>query len=92
MWRVAVESVLGLRREADALVLTPRVPDDWDGYTLRYRTDSRGTVYVVQVVRDGPGGATSAEADGVDAPVEDGTARIPLVSDGAEHAVTVRLG
>ncbi|PAP80610.1 hypothetical protein B1759_04310 [Rubrivirga sp. SAORIC476] len=92
MWRVAVESVLGLRREADALVLTPRVPDDWDGYTLRYRTDSRGTVYVVQVVRDGPGGATSAEADGVGAPVEGGTARIPLVSDGAAHAVTVRLG
>ncbi|WP_420455106.1 GH36-type glycosyl hydrolase domain-containing protein [Rubrivirga sp.] len=92
MWRVSVESVLGLRREAEALCLTPRVPDDWDGYTIRYRTDARGTVYVIRVVRDGPGGATSAEADGAAAEVEDGEARIPLVSDGAEHTATVRLG
>jgi cellobiose phosphorylase len=91
-WRVAVETLLGLRREAEALCLTPRVPDDWDGYTLRYRTDARGTLYVVRVVRDGPGGATSAEVDGEAVTVEDGTARVPLVSDGAEHAVTVRLG
>ena len=92
MWRVSVETLLGLRREAEALVLTPRVPNDWDGYTLRYRTDARGTVYVVKVVRDGPGGATSAEVDGEAVTVEGGTARVPLVSDGAEHAVTVRLG
>ena len=92
MWRVAVESVLGLRREAEALCLTPRVPGDWPGFTLRYRTDARGTVYVVRVVRDGPGGAASAEADGRAVPVADGTARVPLVADGAEHAVTVRLG
>jgi cyclic beta-1,2-glucan synthetase len=92
MWRVAVETVLGLRREAEALRLTPRVPDDWEGFVLRYRTDSRGTVYAVQFVRDGPGGATSAEVDGRGAPVEDGTAQIPLVSDGAEHVVTIRLG
>ena len=92
MWRVAVESVLGLRREAEALCLTPRVPDDWPGYTLRYRTDARGTVYLVRVERDGPGGATSGEADGVPVEVEDGTARVPLVSDGAEHTVTLRLG
>ena len=82
----------GLRREADALCLTPRVPDDWPGYALRYRTDTRGTVYVVHVVRDGPGGATSAEADGEPVPVGEGTARIPLVADGKTHAVTVRLG
>ncbi len=92
MWRVSVESVLGLRREAEALCVTPRVPDDWDRYTIRYRTDARGTVYVVRVVRDGPGGATSAESDGQPAEVEDGTARIPLVSDGAEHTATIRLG
>ncbi|WP_412070442.1 GH36-type glycosyl hydrolase domain-containing protein [Rubrivirga sp. IMCC43871] len=92
MWRVSVETVLGLRREAEALCLTPRVPDDWPGYVLRYRTDARGTVYVVHVVRDGLGGATSAEVDGEAAPVVKGTARIPLVSDGEPHAVTVRLG
>ncbi len=91
-WRVAVESILGLRREAGALCLTPRVPDDWDGFTLRYRTDARGTVYVVRVGRDGPGGATSGGADGRPVDVENGTARVPLVSDGEEHAVEIRLG
>ena len=64
MWRVAVESLLGLRREADALGLTPRIPAAWPGFTLRYRTDARGTVYTVRVERDGPGGVTSGEVDG----------------------------
>ena len=91
-WRVAVESILGLRREAEALCLTPRVPDDWPGYTLRYRTDARGTLYVIRVERDGPGGVASGHADGQPLAVDAGTARIPLVSDGTEHAVTLRLG
>ena len=92
MWRVAVESVLGLRREAEILCLTPRVPSDWPGFTLRYRTDPRGTLYVVRVERAGEGPATSAQVDGRAAEVKDGTARIPLVSDGAEHTVVVWLG
>ena len=92
MWRVSVESLLGLRREAEALCITPRIPDDWPGYTLRYRTDARGTVYTIQVEREGPGGATSAVVDGVWATVEGETARLPLVSDGAEHTATIRLG
>ena len=92
MWRVSVESLLGLRREAEALCLTPRVPDDWDAFTLRYRTDARGTLYIVRVERDGPGGATSGVADGKTIPVQGGTARVPLVSDGLEHSVTIRLG
>ncbi len=92
MWRVSVESLLGLRREAEALCITPRIPSDWPGYTLRYRTDARGTVYVVRVERVGEGPVSSAEADGQPALVENGAARIPLVSDGAEHTATVRLG
>lgn len=93
MWRVAVESVLGLRREPEALRLTPRVPDDWDGFTLRYRTDARGTVYVLRAERVGPGPASAAEADGdlLEADAE-GTVRVPLVSDGERHEVLVRLG
>ena len=74
------------------LCLTPRVPSDWPGFTLRYRTDSRGTLYVVRVERAGEGPATSAQVDGRAAEVKDGTARIPLVSDGAEHTVVVWLG
>ncbi len=92
MWRVSVESLLGLRREAEALCLTPRIPSNWDGYTLRYRTDARGTVYIVRVERVGEGPVTSVEVDGQPASVAGGTARIPLVSDGDEHTATVRLG
>ena len=92
MWRVAVESIIGLRREAEELCLTPRVPDDWPGFSLRYRTDARGTVYLIRAERDGPGGVASGEADGQSVAVEGGTAHVPLVSDGAEHTVTLRLG
>src|SRR5690606_7962645 len=53
-YRVLVESVLGLRVTADALVLDPRIPADWPGFSLRYRLpDESGTTYVFTVENHG---------------------------------------
>jgi cellobiose phosphorylase len=90
-YRVAVESILGLSVEADALVLDPRIPADWPGFTLRYR-DVDGTVFVFDVRN--PDGVEHGVADvaGADSRVEGGAARIPRLGDGQTHKVTVTLG
>ena len=37
MYRVALEQLLGLTKEGNALRLQPNVPDDWPGFSIEYR-------------------------------------------------------
>jgi cellobiose phosphorylase len=53
MYRLMLESMLGLTRLPDRLQLSPRMPADWEGFTLSYRHGE--SVYKIRVVRgDGP--------------------------------------
>ena len=86
MYRLIVESLLGLRLEVDRLSFAPLLPADWEGFTVHYRY--RETVYHIAVLRRQVGdGATGVTVDGV--PQQDET--IPLVDDHQEHAVEVRI-
>jgi cellobiose phosphorylase len=86
MYRLIVESLLGLRLEVDSLSFAPVLPADWEGFTVHYRY--RETVYHISVLRAQPGdGATSVIVDGVEQ--QDKT--IPLVDDRKEHAVEVKI-
>jgi cyclic beta-1,2-glucan synthetase len=89
MYRVGVESILGLRRCGDALTIAPCIPRAWDGFDLTYRHG--GTRYDIAVENpDGvSGGVVEIELDGAPLPCD---APIPLVDDGATHRVRVRLG
>jgi cyclic beta-1,2-glucan synthetase len=86
MYRLIVESLLGLRLEVDKLHVAPCIPADWQGFKVHYRY--RETVYHIEVLqmRDGKGGA-SVSVDGVDRPDK----AIPLVDDRREHSVEVRI-
>ena len=55
MYRLAVESLLGLRLEGDKLRIAPCLPASWPGFKLRYRY--RETLYRIAVVRDYGGSA-----------------------------------
>ncbi len=55
MYRLAVESILGLRLEGDTLRLSPCLPADWPGFRLRYRY--RETLYRIAVTRGASGQA-----------------------------------
>ena len=84
MYRLTMESLLGLRREATTLHLTPYLPVDWPGFTLRYRY--RETFYCITVTQWPAGeGALTVTLDGV----VRGDAAIPLVDDRQEHRVEV---
>jgi len=86
MYRLIVESLLGLRLEVDKLRIAPCLPADWQGFTLHYRY--RETVYHITVlqIRDG-NGETSVTVDAVEQPDK----VIPLVDDRQEHSVEVKI-
>ena len=95
MWRVAVESVLGVTVEGgDTLRLVPCIPAAWPGFSVRYRLPGdSGTVYTVAVDR---GEAPALTLDGEPLALGgdllgSGEARVPLVRDGAEHHVHLTL-
>jgi cyclic beta-1,2-glucan synthetase len=86
MYRLIVESLLGLRLEVDKLRFTPCLLADWQGFTMHYRY--RETVYHIAVQRTPAGeGETIVTVDGVEQP----DMTIPLIDDHQEHAVEVRI-
>jgi cellobiose phosphorylase len=86
MYRLIVESLLGVRREGNKLSFTPCIPDDWDGFNIRYRYGK--TIYHIFIMR-----AQTSESkkmvtvDGVEQSKE----IILLVDDGKEYKVDVRI-
>jgi cellobiose phosphorylase len=86
MYRLIVESLLGLRLEVDRLRFVPCIPADWREFKVHYRY--RETVYHIRVLQMlGEKGEMSVTIDGVGR-YDDG---IPLVDDRQEHSVEVRI-
>jgi cyclic beta-1,2-glucan synthetase len=86
MYRLILESLLGLRLEVDRLSFAPLLPGDWEGFTVHYRY--RETVYHIVITRMQIGdGATSVTVDGVGQQDK----KIILVDDHQEHSVKVRI-
>jgi cellobiose phosphorylase len=84
MYRLIVESLLGLRLEVDKLRFAPCLPADWKAFKVHYRY--RETFYEIDVLQPFTGkGETSVTVDGV--PQPDGS--IPLVDDRRNHSVEV---
>jgi cyclic beta-1,2-glucan glucanotransferase len=86
MYRLIVESLLGLRLEVDKLSFAPCLPADWKEFKVHYRY--RETVYHITVLQ------TRAATDESSVTVE-GVERqgntIPLIDDHQEHSVEVRI-
>jgi len=84
MYRLIVESLLGLRREADRLRFAPCLPADWKEFKVYYRY--RETLYEIAVLQQPAGvGETTVNVDGV----EQHDKTIPLVNDRRNHSVEV---
>jgi cyclic beta-1,2-glucan synthetase len=96
MYRVALESVLGVRLETgNKLVVKPCIPDDWPGYTMQWTLPEGEGTRVEIVVRNPQRCSetvTEATLDGRPVRVAHGEARVPLLRDGASHRLEVTLG
>jgi len=85
MYRLIVESVLGLRRDENHLRFAPCLPQGWQSCSLRYRF--KESVFVIEI--------SGAEADEVAVGIRLDGDRIAdgvvlLVNDGKEHKIEVR--
>jgi len=104
MYRLAVETLMGLRLEVDKLRIAPLLPKEWDSYTIHYRY--RDTFYHIVFHRrsrrsdedagtqaSGPVSVVRVTFDGEDLD-QMGALRgiIPLRDDRVDHNVEVELG
>ncbi len=86
MYRLLIESLLGLHLEVDRLRFTPCLPADWKSFKLHYRY--RETFYHITILQPEPGQTVKrVSVDGVEQPVN----TIPLQDDREDHQVEVEL-
>jgi cyclic beta-1,2-glucan synthetase len=86
MYRLIVESLLGLKREGNKLRFMPCLPADWNGFGLRYRYGK--TIYHIAVSRaDERKIGMEVTIDGE----EQIEKMISLVDDGKEHKVEILI-
>ena len=86
LYRLIVESLLGLRLDVDKLHLAPCMPQDWQAFTVHYR--HRETPYHIHISRAAtPEGGVAVVLDGV----EQRDSVIPLADDRREHNVDVKV-
>jgi len=85
MYRLIVESLLGLRLETDKLRFEPCIPAEWDAFKVHYRY--RETTYHITVLQTRDKSGASVIVDGV----EQSGKNIPLVDDRREHWAEVRI-
>ncbi len=84
MYRLIVESLLGLKLEGDKLTIMPCLPADWSTYAMHYRY--RDTMYRIEVTQSSVLGAKgNVKLDGIEQ--MDGT--IPLLDDKHQHTVAI---
>jgi cellobiose phosphorylase len=88
MYRLGLESILGLRRTSGSFSIAPCIPGSWSGYVVRWRRGS--SLYEITV--ENPGhrnrGVSEATLDGVSVDPRS----IPLTDDGGLHRLRVVMG
>ncbi len=90
MYRLIVESLLGLRLDVDKLRFAPCLPADWKAFKMRYRY--RDTVFHIDVsqirrVDEEQNHEMRVIVDGI----ERSDQAVPLIDDGQEHFVELRV-
>jgi cyclic beta-1,2-glucan synthetase len=88
MYRVGLESILGLRRRGGGLLIDPCIPKTWPRYEVTVRTPRAEYRIAVENPTGVTRGVARIEIDGV----EHKGPTLPIFEDGAGHAVRVTLG
>ena len=87
MYRLLIETLLGVNLEGDQLRLTPRLPKSWTTYKIHYRY--RQTVYHITISR------LATDASEVNQLFLDGeklaVKTVPLADDHREHLVELKV-
>ncbi len=86
MYRLIVESLMGLHLEVDKLRIAPRLPAEWGSFKVHYRF--RETFYHITIHNNGTDASVRRiSVDGTDSPGD----FITLIDDRKEHEVVVEM-
>ena len=86
MYRLIVESILGLRIEGGKLSFIPCIPAEWDSFTVDYKYQN--SIYHIKVMQAEAGSKKSiVTIDGE----EKKSSKISLVNDEVEHWVEIKV-
>jgi cyclic beta-1,2-glucan synthetase len=89
-YRVAMERVLGLRKQGEQLVIDPCIPKHWPGFTITMRHGSSTYEIAVENPTGVSRGVLRIELDGEN--LSDKGGFVALIDDGAVHQVRVVMG
>jgi cyclic beta-1,2-glucan synthetase len=88
MYRLGLESILGLRRRGQRFSVAPCIPGTWNGFLVRWRHGR--SLYEITV--ENPGRRNRGVAEAVLDGARVDARAIPLVDDGAVHRLRVVMG
>ncbi|TVP52545.1 MAG: glycosyltransferase 36, partial [Mongoliibacter sp.] len=93
MYRVALESVLGLQLNGDAILLNPSISTNWKGYSIDLRLDDDETVYHIQIDNSNglQSGLLKGTIDSEDVQFDSYPARILLKKDKQKHSIRLQI-
>ena len=87
MYRLLIETLLGLNLEGDQLRLTPRLPKTWNNFKIYYRYRQTHYHIIITLVAPGSPDANLLTLDGQE--ISGNT--IPLRDDGREHSIEMKV-
>ena len=85
MYRLIIESILGLRIEGDTLSFNPCMPSHWNSFMIDYKYQN--TTYHIKIMQAETGNGTTISMDGK----EQHFANVSLANDGGEHRIEIRM-
>ncbi|MCW9705879.1 GH36-type glycosyl hydrolase domain-containing protein [Fodinibius salsisoli] len=93
MYRVALESILGIRLKGNTMTIQPVISPEWEDYSIRWKSEDGRTVYDVEV--QNPNGLESGGLEGtIDEQLvsfPEGVAKVKLKNDNQNHSVVLQL-
>ncbi len=93
MYRVALESVLGIQFNGNFLLLNPVISKNWEGFTVDLLLDDHATKYHIAITNPHKlqSGLLAGSVDGVEVRFCEAPAKILLYKDGKVHQVRIDI-
>jgi cyclic beta-1,2-glucan synthetase len=93
MYRVALESILGIQFNGNSLLLNPSISKDWEGFTVDLLLDDQATMYHIQIMNPDnlQSGQLAGTVDGVEVQFREAPAKILLSKDKKKHEVRLHI-
>lgn len=93
MYRVALESILGIQFNGNSLLLNPAISENWEGFTVNLLLDDQATKYHIQIMNPNKlqNGILEGKIDDVEVRFDKAPGEILLCKDKKQHEVRLNI-